>query len=1049
MSGPDLSLLDGVSWQGRDVPRGRGGDLLAALTLAAPRSVAVSELVRDVWAEDEPAHPEKALQVLVSRVRSQTSADTVSRVGTGYRLGLRPDQVDLLRLRRLVDDGTAARSAGDLDVARLQAREALAWPLTTAAEDGPLADAVSAAREEQARARRLLGVVLLARGDAGEALPLLESTLADSPGDEALLADVLRAEAQVRGVPAALARFAAYTEAIRDQLGASPGQELGRLHAELLAREAPVRQGLKYDGTPLVGRDDDVVRIRGLLERSRVVSIVGAGGLGKTRMANLVGRLAAQPVVHFVELAGVTAADGVLPEVAGALGVRESVTSVRTAQLRADMRGRVAEKLSGPPTLLILDNCEHLVDSVADLVAFLVASTDATSVLTTSRAPLGIASEQVYLLPQLGSTAAVELFDQRARAARPGVRLDEEQVTALVERLDGLPLAIELAAAKVRVMGVSEISRRLGDRFALLSGRDRSAPDRHQTLEAVIEWSWNLLGEDDRQALCTWAMFPDGFSIDGAEALLGRDPLASLTELVDQSMLVVREGDGVRYRFLETVREYGLKQLDAAGATETVRARLLDWAVDLSRELVGRLFSPEQIETMPAIRAEAGNLAGVMRSALDDDSANIVPLVGVLISFWTIEGDHLGVLQVAREVIDRVAVAPQPDKAHEAELRGVLVALIITTTLFTGDPPSVATARLESLGLAGDHSRTDALTRLLLEVYAEGGPSLEVLDRLCEDDDLRLSRVALQWATQARENAGDLAGALDAAQRGLETCDDLDGPWTRALFDAQVTGLLTQAGDWPGAVGHARRAIPVMQALGAFEDVMQLRGTIAFADIAAGRLDEAARVIEEIVADERRGSSVGWSVSGLTGEAELALARGETEAGLRLLLDCLDAVASRDVPGLAPSLLMPWLLFAEASALFAHVLHGRHEDVTWLAERIRGKLPDLLEGETIAVDYPVLGGVLLAEGCWVLAGAPSPEAVDAALRMVALGYRFGYHRELPSLAWSNVTGLVDGFAPGRLAPLVDRFSDVASVDLLGEAREALSHLTGPADRQSG
>ena len=503
--------------------------------------------------------------------------------------------------------------------------------------------------------------MLLARGDGAEALPLLEASLAGNPDDEGCLADVLRAEAQVRGVPAALARFASYAARIREDLGASPGPDLARLHAELLAREAPVRQGLKYDATPLVGRDDDVAGIRGLLESSRVVSIVGAGGLGKTRMAHLVGRLSEQPVVHFVELAGVTSAEGVLPEVAGALGVRESVTSVRTAQLRADLRGRVAEQLSGPPTLLILDNCEHLVDAVADLVAFLVATTDATSVLTTTRAPLGIAAEKVYLLPQLGSQDAVELFHQRARSARSDARLDDDEVTALVDRLDGLPLAIELAAAKVRVMSVAEIARRLEDRFLLLSGRDRSAPDRHQTLEAVIAWSWNLLGDDDQQALRTLAMFPDGFSLDGAEALLGRDPLPSLIELVDQSLLVVREGATLRYRFLETVREYGLKQLEATGETRAVRERLQQWAVLLARELVDRLFSPDQVETMGRIRAEAGNLAGVMRTAIDaEDAVTVVPLVGVLAGFWTIEGDHLGVLQVAREVIDLVAAAPQP-----------------------------------------------------------------------------------------------------------------------------------------------------------------------------------------------------------------------------------------------------------------------------------------------------------------------------------------------------------------------------------------------------
>jgi hypothetical protein len=430
-----------------------------------------------------------------------------------------------------------------------------------------------------------------------------------------------------------------------------------------------------------------------------------------------------------------------------------------------------------------------------------------------------------------------------------------------------------------------------------------------------------------------------------------------------------------------------------------------------------------------------------MRWVIDEgDAPTVVPLVGVLISFWTIEGDHLGVMQVAREVIDLVSSAPEPPPERQGELRGVLVALVLTTTLFSGSPPEAATARLEGLGLAGDHSRTDALTRLLLEVYSDGSPSLEVLDRLCQDDDPTVSRVALQWATQARENAGDLAGALEAAQLGLSQCDEDDGPWTRALFDAQVTGLLTQTGDWEGAVTHARRSIPVMQALGAFEDVMQLRGTIAFADIAAGRLDDAARLIEDIVSDERSSITVGFSVSGLTGEAELALARGDVDTGLRLLLDCLDLVASRELPGIEATSALPWVLFAQASALFVHVLHGRREDVTWLADRVRTKLPELLAEESANVDYPIVGGVLLAQGCWVLAGDPPPEVVDAAVRMVALGYRFGYHRELPSLAWSNVSGLVEGLAPGRLAPWVDRYSDVPSMELLDDAREALAQL---------
>lgn len=1055
MGEPELRLLDGVLWRGRPVPGGRGHALLAALALRSPRTVSVADLVDEVWADDEPAHPEKALQVLVSRVRAHTDAEVVAH-GRGYRLGLRADQVDALRLGRLVADASAARAAGDLDVARLQARSALETPVTSAVGGGPLGTLVEEALSHQAQARALLGSVLLARGEAGEALPLLEVTLAQDPADESRLVEVLRAESLVRGVPAALARYAAYAEEMRERVGAEPGAELRRLHADLLARDAPVRRGLKYDATPMVGRDDDVSRIRGLLAGSRVVSIVGAGGLGKTRLAHLVGRVAEQPVVHLVELAGVTSPEGVLPEVAGVLGVRETVQDVRTAQLRADMRSRVVEQLSGPPTLLVLDNCEHLVDAVADLVAFLISATDATRVLTTTRAPLAIAAEQVYLLPQLGAADAEELFGQRARAARPGVRLEEGEVAALVARLDGLPLAIELAAAKVRVMSVTEIERRLEDRFALLSGRDRSAPDRHQTLEAVIAWSWNLLDEDDRVALSRLATFPDGFSLEGAQALLGRDPVPVLTELVDQSMLVVREGERIRYRFLETVREYGLKQLAAAGETDQVRQRLHAWATVTARDLTVRMFSPDQVRAVAEVRAEAGNLAAVLRAAhADGDAGPVIPIAGVLAGLWTIEGDHLGVLNLSREVLDLVVAAPDPPADAGHELRGVLAALVVTTTLFTGTPPVTAVERLQRLGLVGDGSRSDGMVRLLLEVYADQGTATDALDRLAEDPDRNVARPALQWATQAKENTGDLEGAIDSARRGLALCDGADGPWTRAIFDSQLCSLASQLGDWPLAVRHATRAEPVLRALGAMEDVVQLRSVVAFADLAAGRVEEASRVLDEIAAEDPATNGMGWSVT-TTGRAELALATGQVDEGLRLHLECLDDARARRWEGMDhPAELLPWVLFAEAVALVAHALHGRVEEVRRLAGQVRASFTSLVgdpapetAGSLAASrrdrDFPVLGGVLLGYGCWVLAGSvareESPTARMAAVRLVALGHRFGYHRSLPSMAWDNVRGLVERTAPVVLTPMLEEYAGRPAPDLLDEVRACLAEL---------
>ena len=309
--------------------------------------------------------------------------------------------------------------------------------------------------------------------------------------------------------------------------------QLQALHAELLAADRPVRAGLRFEATSLVGRDDDIRALRAVVREARVTSILGPGGLGKTRLAHLLGREAEQPIVHFIELVGISSPEDVVGEVGSALGVRDSVSGRRvlTAEQRGDVRARIGQALDQAPTLLILDNCEHVIAAVADLVAFLVSTCRRLRVVTTTRAPLAIAAERVFPLGQLSEDAAADLFRQRASAARPGVALDDEAVRRVVRRLDGLPLAIELAAAKVRVMSVGDIDRRLDDRFALLRGGDRSAPDRHQTLVAVIDWSWNLLTERERRALRWLAVFHDGFALPAAERAAGprlarRDPVA-------------------------------------------------------------------------------------------------------------------------------------------------------------------------------------------------------------------------------------------------------------------------------------------------------------------------------------------------------------------------------------------------------------------------------------------------------------------------------------------------------------------------------------------
>ena len=352
------------------------------------------------------------------------------------------------------------------------------------------------------------------------------------------------------------------------------------------------------------------------------------------------------------------------------LGVRDSIQGrlELTAQQRADVRGRIAQRLAQSSGLLVLDNCEHLIGAVADLVAFLISATSGLHVLTTSRAPLGIAAEHVYLLGELETADAAALFTARAVAARPNVRLPAAAVTSIATRLDGLPLAIELAAVQVRAMTVEEIDRRLENRFALLRGGDRSAPDRHQTLLAVIDWSWNLLDASERRALGRLALFNDGFTLEAAETVLGAAAVPAVQGLVGQSLLAVRESAlGVRYRMLETVREFGRMQLTDAGEDGAGRAALRRWAVGYARAQNARLTTAEQFAAVDALAEEDTNLADELRSAIaDGDPATVVELMAALGMFWMMRGEHVRVLVVTDAVFDAIGDWDPPPELRDA-----------------------------------------------------------------------------------------------------------------------------------------------------------------------------------------------------------------------------------------------------------------------------------------------------------------------------------------------------------------------------------------------
>ena len=1029
----DLRLLDAVSWRGSPVAGERTHALLAALASTPGEGVSEERLIDEIWGDDVPASPVKALQVVVSRARTATSSDTVVRTPHGYRLGAVDS--DVAALRRAVSEAHDAERRSDAAAAAAAARTVVAQPIADAG-DGEVGVLRAAARGARSAMAALLGRALSALGEHEEALVLLEGAEPDEP---TLLA-LLRSEAAVRGVPAALERYEQVRHQYADRLGVDPGPELQRLHADLLARDHPVREGIRYDASRLIGRDDDVAALAAMTRTSRLVSIVGPGGLGKTRLAHLLGRLAEQSTVHFVELVGVTSPDGVAAEVGDTLGVRDSyATRGHEVVRRTDLLARIVDRIGTAPSLLILDNCEHVVDAVADLVAMLLVRTPQLSVVTTTRAPLGLAAERVYLLPQLGTDDAVELFRERATAARPGVRLVEEEVRALVERLDGLPLAVELAAARVRVMSVAEIARRLDDRFVLLRGGGRDTPERHQTLLAVIDWSWNLLPDDERAALRRLSVFRDGFAADGAAAVVGApDTLELLERLVEQSLVTVHEdGEELRYRLLETVREFGRLRLAEAGEEELASAALRGWAAELAGELAPRLFSRDQVAVIRAVRAEEGNLVDVLRQALAGaDAATAVRLSGALMGLWSIEGAHLKVVAMAGAVEDVVHDAELPDELGSM-LRAVLGAVVVNAMIFANETSERALGRLRELG-PGPEPRIAGMVRGLL-VSDGAGDDPEVLEALCDDPDPFVARIALQWACQIYENAGELVLAREHGERALLLWDDEDGPWGRALTTAALAGLALAAGDIAEAERLARAALPALEALGAAEDAGQTRSVFAIAALRAGRLDEAERIFEEIAGTDGGQSLLGGAISVICGRAEVALVRGQVAEGLAAYRSGIAELEHRVLPGPAlPTGFSPWVLYPSAAALCAHVRTGERA--------AGGPLRDALAAQALAafdvaapfLDYPVIGSVVFALGLWELTRpeGPGPQAAP----LLAAADRFAYNRMLPSLDWEWARQRAEDLVPGALAVAADAVGARRPVQLRDDVRRLVAQL---------
>ena len=610
-------------------------DLIVRLALAGGRPVSTSELGDAVWGDEPPADLANALQTLVSRTRRALGgAHAVEQSAAGYRLAIKPDDVDAFRFQRLLAEGHIDKAMG-------------LWRGPALADAGEFA-APHAQRLERlqldAMVTRLASEV--ADDPAGGHVGPLEVLVAHHPLDEKVTGLLMRALAASGRQAEALAAYETIRGRLADELGIDPGAELQAVHLEVLRGEAaarpavpapvkqagdgtaaantdgmdgslPARTNLRAQLTSFVGREDDVARVLKALEQYRLVTLVGPGGTGKTRLATEVAAVAAvggsdrtsasagdvSDGVWLAELASVTDPADVPQSVLGSIGLRDPRTLLDGAQRAGsrDARTRLLDGLVDAHALLVLDNCEHLIDACAHLADELLSHCPGLRIVTTSREPLGITGESLLSIAPLsqplpGVSAqeavgfpAVRLFAERAAAVSPGFEVTDETVALVIDivrRLDGLPLAIELAAARLRTLPLAEIARRLNDRFRLLTGGSRTALPRHRTLRAVVEWSWDLLTPGERLLAERFAVFPAGATPAAVAAVCagpggpatGADPATVdpadiddlLSSLVDKSLLQpVRaargqtspEPGGTRLRMLETVREYGTERL--------------------------------------------------------------------------------------------------------------------------------------------------------------------------------------------------------------------------------------------------------------------------------------------------------------------------------------------------------------------------------------------------------------------------------------------------------------------------------------------------------
>ena len=902
-----------------DVPGARLRGLLTALALRPDRVVPKASLVDWIWGEDPPADAANALQRLVSRLRKALPEGAIEGQPDGYRLRVAPDAVDAARFERLVSAGQARTEDASLRARLL--REALELWRGAAMQDVGLLDSAAfdaavirleelrlTAAEERADAEITLG-----RG--AELVTELSDLVAAHPVRERLVAALMRALVAAGRDSEALLVYQRAREALADALGVDPSPELAALHVALLRgelrrREETRKTNLRAELTSFVGKDADVGAVRELIAARRLTTLIGPGGSGKTRLATETARTLLGDLpdgAWLVDLAAIGADGDMAQSTLTALGLRDALLGEAS---NAEPTDRLIAAIREREALLILDNCEHVIEPAAVFAHRVLGECQRLRILATSREPLGITGEALWVVEPLAlpeedagsadieSSPAVQLLRDRAGEVRRDLASDTSALATMARvcrALDGMPLAIELAAARLRTMSIDQLASRLDDRFRLLTSGSRTALPRHRTLRAMVDWSWELLTDAERMVLRRLSVFSGGASLEAAERVCAGDAVEQdqvldlLTALTEKSLLLNDGGNAPHYRMSGTIMEYAGQRLAAAGEADLARHAHLAYFTELAEIADPQLRRADQLNWLATLEAEHDNIGAAMRGALAAGEAqSAMRLAAGAGWYWWLGGhktEGMELLTAATEAPGEVT-----DEAR-ATVYGLLVQFV---SAGRGDEHQAAVWIHEAYRFSqGSQLRHPAprVVAALERMLQAPDAVLTAWELLLSDQDPWVRAIARLQLGKMRIMLGQGGREADVyLETALAEFRALGERFGISFALTELADRIAVRGEFAAACEHYEQAIAVVTEVGSTEDVIRLRSQQAQLYWLLG--DEAASAAA-IAEAQRYAERVTWPDA----LAELALSKAD------LARWGGDAAEARKQLGVAASLL--------------------------------------------------------------------------------------------------------------------------------------------------